>query len=226
MDRVAETLAHLLVAVETRQPAELREERPRLDEHVAEEVVEPADRLTRQFQVRHLVLPNRHEARVVDRDIRRLEQGIAQEADGRQVLVLQVLLLLLVGRHALEPGNRHDHREEQVQLGVFGDERLDEQRALLRIESGGDPVGDILIRKRRQLRRAGVVAGQRVPVGHEVVAVVLLLQRHPVAQRADKVTQVQLSRGTHARDDPGLSSRRGSSHCSHDRMNCAGVATR
>ena len=55
----------------------------------------------------------------------------------------------------------------------------------------------------------GVVAGQRVPVGDEVEAVVLVLQRHPVAEGADEVAEVQPSGRPHARDDPrpsGLSS--------------------
>ena len=47
----------------------------------------------------------------------------------------------------------------------------------------------------------GVVARQRVPVGDEVEAVVAVLQRSPVVQRADEMTEVQFSRRAHARDD-------------------------
>ena len=51
------------------------------------------------------------------------------------------------------------------------------------------------------LGRVGVVAGQRVPVGDEVEAVVLLLQRGPVVQRPGEVAKVELSGRAHARDD-------------------------
>ena len=50
----------------------------------------------------------------------------------------------------------------------------------------------------------GVVARQRVPVGDEVEAVVLLLQRHPVAERADQVAEVQLAGRPHAGHDARL----------------------
>ena len=123
----------------------MRQQRLRLDEHVAEEVVEAPHDLARQLEVRHLILADRHELRVVHRDVGRLQQRIAEEPDRRQILVLQLLLLLLVGRHALEPRHRHDHRQQQVQLGVLGHERLDEERALLGIEAGADPVGDVVV---------------------------------------------------------------------------------
>ena len=50
----------------------------------------------------------------------------------------------------------------------------------------------------------GVVAGQRVPVGDEVEAVVPVLQRRPVVQRPDQVTEVELSGRAHARNDTRL----------------------
>ena len=50
-------------------------------------------------------------------------------------------------------------------------------------------------------RRVGVIAGQRVPVGHEVEAVVLLLQRRPVLERANEVAEMELSSRPHARND-------------------------
>ena len=56
---------------------------------------------------------------------------------------------------------------------MLGHERLDEERALLRVEAGADPVGDVLVGVRRQLARVGEVARQRVPVGDEIEAVVL-----------------------------------------------------
>ena len=52
------------------------------------------------------------------------------------------------------------------------------------------------------LRGVGVVGGQRVPVGDEEEAIVLVLQLDPVIQRAHEVSQVQLAGGAHAAQDP------------------------
>ena len=201
MNRVPQALAHLLVAVEPGQAAERRQQRLRLDQHVcagAEHVVEPAHDLARQLEVRHLILPDRHVARVVHRDVGRLQQRISEEPDRREVLVLDVLLLLLVGRDALEPRHRHDHRQQQIQFGVLRHQRLDEERALLRVEPGADPVGDVLVRVGGQLARVREVARQRMPVGDEVEAVVLLLQRNPVAERSHEMSEMQPAGRPHA----------------------------
>ena len=117
----------------------------------------------------------------------------------RQVALGELLDLLLVGRHALEPRNRRDHLQQQVQLGVLGHHRLHEDRAPLGVDAGADPVGDVVDRVGDELRGVGVVAGQRVPVGDEVEAVVVALQRHPVLERADQVPEVQLPGRAHAR---------------------------
>ena len=200
LNRVAVALAHLPV-VEARQQRHRRQERLRLDEHVPVELIEAAHRFARELEVDDLIFADRHEVRVVDRHVGRLKQRIAEEPDRREILFRELLLLILVGRHALEPGNRDHHREQQVQLRVLRHERLDENRAPLRIEAGGEPVRDVVERVRGHLAGVGVVARQRVPVGDEIEAVVLLLQRHPVAERADQVPQMQPSRRPHARND-------------------------
>ena len=107
----------------------------------AVEVVEAAHDLARQLDVRRLVLAHRHGVGLVDDDVGRLQQRVAQEAVGREVLLGELLLLLLVGRHALEPRHGHDHREQQVQLGVLGHQALDEEGRARGIEPGGQPVG-------------------------------------------------------------------------------------
>ena len=137
MDRVAEALAHLLVAVEARAGAAnvVSSGCGSTSTSAPKKLLKRRTTSRDELEVRDLILADRHEARVVHRDVGGLQQRIAEEADRRQVLVLQVLLLLLVGRHALEPRHRHDHRQQQVQLGVLGHERLDEERALLRIEA-------------------------------------------------------------------------------------------
>jgi len=64
--------------------------------------------------------------------------------------------------------SRRGHREQQMQLGVLGHERLDESRAL-----GIEPARASRRASRRCCRdvRGVQVVGERVPVGDEVVAV-------------------------------------------------------
>ena len=137
------------------------------------EVVEAAHHLARQLEVRHLVVAHRHEVGVVDDDVGGLQQRVAEEADARQVALGELLDLLLVGRHALQPRNRRDHLQQQVQLGVLGHHRLHEDRAPLGVDAGANPVGDVVDRAVDDVAGVGEVAGERVPVGDEVEAVVV-----------------------------------------------------
>ena len=87
---------------------------------------------------------------------------------------------------------------------MLGHQGLDEQRAALRIETRRNPVGGHVVRVRDDLGRVGVVAGQRVPVGHEVEAIVLRLEGCPVVERADEVSEMELAGRAHARNDARL----------------------
>ena len=68
----------------------------------------------------------------------------------------------------------------------------------LRVEAGGQKIQRHFQRVGRNARGVGVVGGQRVQVGDEEVALVLVLQLDPVGQRAHVVAQVQLAGGAHA----------------------------
>ena len=65
-------------------------------------------------------------------DVGGLEGGIAEEAVGVEIFVLDVVELLFVGGDAFEPAEGGDHGEEEVEFGVFGDEGLQEDDGLLR----------------------------------------------------------------------------------------------
>src|ERR1700691_633284 len=73
-------------------------------------------------------------------------------------------------------------------LGHFG---LDEQRGDARIQACGQPIDghgpDILF----ELGRVLITRGERMPVGDEEVALVLVLQLDPILQRAVIVPEVQ-----------------------------------
>jgi hypothetical protein len=200
VDRVPVALAHLPV-VEAWQPLEpARQQVLRLHEHVAaKDVVEAPHHLPRELEVRDLVLADGHVPRVVHRDVRGLQERVAEEANRRQIAIREVLLLFFVGRHPFEPRDGHHHRQQQVQLGVLGNERLDEDRALLRVDPGGNPVREVVGRVAGELGRVGVLARQRVPVGDEVETIVLNLEADPVAQRAGQMSEMELSGRAHAR---------------------------
>ena len=145
-----------------------------------EHVVEAPRDLARDLHVRDLVLAHRHVLRPVDEDVRALQERVAKEPVGGQVPLLQLLLLVLEGRHPLQPAKRRDHRQEEVQFRVLRDLRLDEQRRRRRVEARAQPVDHHLPGVLLDLRGVLVAGGERVPVGDEEEALVLVLQVDPV----------------------------------------------
>ena len=123
---------------------------------------------------------------------------ISEKTVRAQIFVLQILALLLVAGHTFQPAQRRDHAEQQVQLGVLRHVRLDEQRAALGIEARRQVVEDDFQRVLLDAAGVGVVGGQRVPVGDEEEALVVILQAHPIAQRPHVVAEVQFAGGSHA----------------------------
>ena len=151
VDRVADRLGHLLDAVRAQHDRRLGEHRLRLGERVAVAVVERAHDLARQLEVGGLVLADRHERRLVDDDVGRLQDRVGEQP------VVDVVglvgLLLLVRRRALEPADRRDRAQQPGELGVLGPVALDEQRAALGIEAEGQQA--------RRPSRASGCAGRR-----------------------------------------------------------------
>src|SRR6266508_1472467 len=84
---------------------------------------------------------------------------------------------------------------------MFGHHRLHEQRALLGIDSGADPIGDVVDGGRHDFCGVREAARQRMPVGDEVEALVLALKCYPVLESADEMSDVKLSGWAHARHD-------------------------
>jgi hypothetical protein len=140
-------------------------------------------------------------ASLVDQDVGRLQQGIAQEAVGREIPVPELFHLVLVRRHAFQPAERRDHREQKMQLGVFGQLRLDEERGLRRVDARREPVDHHVPHVALDDLGRVVVGRQGVPVGHEEIALELVLQPDPVLQHAVVVAEVQAAGGAHSRED-------------------------
>ena len=168
------------------------------------DVVEAPRDLPHEFDVGHLVGTHGDLAGAIDQDIGGLQDGIAEEAVGRQVPVVQLLLLLLVGRYPLEPAHRRDHRQQEVQFGVFGYATLHEDRGGSGADPGGEPVDHHVERVLLDDARVLVVGGERVPVGDEEEGLVLVLQLHPVLQGAVVVANVHAARGPHSRYNPPI----------------------
>ena len=143
----------------------------RLRKDVAVEAVEAPDDLAADLEVALLVLADRDVVREVERDVGRHEDRVAEEAERPEVLLAELLDLLLVRRHALEPAERRDHPEDERQLGRLRDARLDEDAPTSR---GRGPTDSQSVTASsvasRIARRVGVVGRQGVEVGDEVVA--------------------------------------------------------
>ena len=182
-----------------------RREQFRLDSEAIEEI-EAAHDFASQFDVRDLIFAHGNKVRVVHHNVRRLQNRIAEKAVRVQVLVLHVVERFFVGGHAFEPAERRDHREQQMQLGVFRDGRLDEHRALRGIEARGEPVGGDFDCVLRDLRCVGVVRRQRVPIGDEEKTFVLriVLELDPIFEGAEVVADVEAPGGAHAAQDSFL----------------------
>ncbi len=83
-------------------------------------MVEATRHFTGNLNVRDLISTNRHLAGAVNQNIGTLQQRITQKAVGCQIAILELFLLILVGRYALQPTDRRHHRQEQMQLCVLG----------------------------------------------------------------------------------------------------------
>jgi hypothetical protein len=164
---------------------------------------ELADDLPAELEVRHLVGPHRHPGGLVEDDVRGHEDRVAEEAVEGEVAVGEVLPHLLVGGGALQPAERGDHPEQEVELGVLLHLALHEEGGPLRVDPRGDEVHEHVPLGLPDGVGLLVVRGQRVPVGAEEEAGVVGLQLHPVGEGAVEVAEVEAPGGAHAGDDDG-----------------------
>ena len=170
-------------------------------------MVEAPRDLTRDFNMRHLVLAHRHEVWLVEQDVGALQQRIPQEPVRGQVPVLQLLLLVLVRRDALQPPKGRDHRQQQVQFRMLGHPGLDENGRDGGVQAGGEPVDGHLPHKGLEPRRILVTRREGVDVRDEEVALVLILQLGPRLERAMVVAEMQFARGPHTGQDASVGGR-------------------
>ena len=73
-------------------------------------MVEAAGYFTCYFQVRQLIMPYWNTRGLIQYDVSRHQHRVAEKTERSQVTGLDVVEHLLVGRVALQPGNRGNHR--------------------------------------------------------------------------------------------------------------------
>ncbi|GAA3221601.1 hypothetical protein GCM10020256_28470 [Streptomyces thermocoprophilus] len=148
-----------------------------------------------------LVLADGDLVRLVQQDVRDLEDRVREQADGGAVGALPGGLVLELGH----PGRLAEAGEavhDPGELGVLGDVALDEERAPLRVEPGREELGGGEAGVGPQLLRV-LRHRDRVQVHDHVERVVRLLERHPLADCAQVVAEVEgagggLDTGEHA----------------------------
>ncbi len=167
-------------------------------------VVEAPGDFAGQLNVGKLVHADRNAVGLVHDNVGRLQNGVAQKAEGGKIFGAQFRLHFLVGGIAREPGQRRDHGKQQEQFGVFLDRRLHKEGAFGRIEAGGQPVHHHIQAVLPNVLCRCVFTGDRMPIGDEVKAVVVaaVLQFDPVPQRAVQISKVQPSCGPHPAENP------------------------
>ena len=145
-----------------------------------------------------LVLADRHRIDVVEQDVRGLQHGIGEEADGDEVLLLGLVLEL---RHAAELAVARRARQQPGALRMIGVVALDEERAALGIEPGGEEEGGQ--GERRLPEILGVVRHRdRVEVDDADEGLALVLGVDPLPDRPDVVAEVLVAGGLDAAEDP------------------------
>ena len=93
---------------------------------------------------------------------------------------MKFLLLVLVGRYSLQPSQRRNHRQHQMQFRMLRHLALHEHRCRTGIHPGCQPIDNgfegVLIDGFRMF----VVGGQGMIIRHKEEALILVLQLHPI----------------------------------------------
>src|SRR5262249_51430898 len=92
----------------------LRVKLPWFGEHLAAIVVETPDDFPSQLDMRRLILSNRNVVSFVHYDVGGLKNRITEKQVVADVFFSDILALLLVGWHALQPAQRRERRQYQV----------------------------------------------------------------------------------------------------------------
>ncbi len=146
--------------------------------------------VARELQMLLLVVADRHMRGAVDEDVGRHQARIGVEAEGGLLAILAGLVLEL--RHAVHPAEAGDAIEDPGKFRMLRHRRLIEDDMLFRVDAGGDEGGG----DRADLARHVLVdelRRQRMQVDDAIDAVVVFLQRHELADRAEIVAEMEVA---------------------------------
>ena len=177
--------------------------------------VEAGGQVPAQLQVLALVLADRDPVGLVQQDVGGHQHRVGEQPDGRALRAHLGGLVLELG-HPLGLPEARQAPQDPAELSVLGDLRLQEDRGLLGVDSGGDHLRRAAERPVGQRGRVGL-DGQCMQVSDPVERLVVVLQRHPLPQRPEIVAQVQRvggglgqrehprrTRGRQGRDTPAI----------------------
>lgn len=135
------------------------------------------DDVAGQLHVLLLVLSHRHIVGLIEENVRSHERGISEEATVDIVRILGRLILKL--GHTRQFTKHGIAVEHPAQLGMLVDVGLDEQGVLLRVQTTGNILGQLLQRAPTQV--GGVLThGDGVQVCHEIVTIIFLSPGRPI----------------------------------------------
>ena len=167
------------------------------DEGIAVERIEALRDIAGEFEVLRLVVAHRDDAGLVEQDVGGHQDGVLQQAVADGFLFGGLRLVL---RHALQPADGGDAGEHPGEFGVRGNGGLHHDGAILRVDSGGQI-------ERGDLEDFGAQFGgvlvdcDGVQVDDAENALVIVLDAHPVFQRAEVISDVKISGRLHSGED-------------------------
>ena len=191
VDAIAERLRHFRAAVRSGQTRNFADQRLGLDQHAIVQAIEAAHDFARLLDHRQLVLADRHQVRLENRDVRRLRDRVRVETDRQTFGEIFLFDFLLERRITFECRDRNQVHEVDRELGQLRNHRLHHDLDLLGIETDGEII-------ERDFKDVGLkllgmleVIGQRLHVGDQDVGLIFVLQAYAILQRADIVPEVQ-----------------------------------
>ena len=143
-----------------------------------------------------LVFAHRHLVGVVQQDVGCLQRRVGEEPGGDELCFTLGRLVLELG-HAAELAEADGALHHPGQLAVLGHVALHEDGGHIGVEADGEQHRGQFHRGRAE--RVGAFGdGERVQIDDAVEGVVLVLSRHPVAQRTQVVAEVHFAGGLDA----------------------------
>jgi hypothetical protein len=160
--------------------------------------IEPNREIAGQLQVLLLVFAHRHQVGLIEQNVRRHQDRIIEQPDADVFLLFARLVLEL--RHALELGHARHPVKQPGQFRVGRNIRLHKNRRHVGIDADGDIDARQFTCLGRQDFRI-LREGDGVQVHDAEKTLVIVLQRDPVAQRAQVISQMNVTRGLGATKD-------------------------